>query len=81
MAARKIKSTKGITIELWQTSFRVPGMSKTLSIGNDFQDEQVIQFVDELCDILEERATRSARHKLVQKAGSTLNAYLKELEQ
>ena len=66
MAIRKIKSKKGIKIELWETSFRIEGMSKVLSVGRNFTDDQAVQFVDAVYEHCFDNAAKNAKNSIVE---------------
>lgn len=64
MAARKIKSKRGITIEVWESSFRIGGMAKTISLGRNFQDKALVEFVDAAYEHCFDKASAEAKRKL-----------------
>ena len=76
MAARKIKSKKGIVIEIWESSFRIDGMAKTISLGRPFQDKTLIEFVDAAYEHCFEGAAEDAKNKIVATVTNQVRKYL-----
>lgn len=60
MAARRVKTPRGLNVEVWETSFRVPGQATTLSIGRHFTDERLVDFIDGVYEIAYQDAKRQA---------------------
>ena len=56
MAATKFTTAKGLKVEMWETSFRVEGMAKTVYLGRPITQDMVELIVDQLYSTLYETA-------------------------
>lgn len=79
MAARKITSKRGLEIEIWDTGFRVEGMSKVVSVGRNFTDDQLVQLTDAIYDKCLCNATHKAKNIIKDVLGRKLDNILKEV--
>lgn len=72
-ALRKFKH-RGLTVEVWKTSFRITSpsgdtTSQVLWIGKDVpSDEAIRKMIDPIFEAVETEAKRQARQKVVQSA-------------
>ena len=78
MAGQKKTTRHGLAIELWETSFRVHGMSKVLSVGRDFDEEQLIQMVDAIYETAYDEAVKCSIDHLADSAASEVRNKLKK---
>lgn len=67
MAGKKWK-VHGIEVEMWETSFRVDGMSSVIHIGKHTTKEHVDQLVSCLFCAIREKAVTAGKIKLADKA-------------
>ena len=62
MAARK-KRIAGYRVEIWDTSFRVEGMARTMWVGHHLTDDMVEQLVTAIHDSIADKAEEAGRRR------------------
>lgn len=72
MAARKF-THRGLTVEVWEQSFRVDGMARTMHIGSGMTDEAICQMIDAIYAHVAEQAENEAKLKVSAKMKNWVN--------
>ncbi len=63
MASKKVK-VKGIEVELWKASFRLPGMHRVF-FPTYVSEETVTEFIEAVYSAVEKQAIESGKKKLI----------------
>lgn len=61
--AGRIKNIAGYEVEIWETSFRVEGMSRAVWVGHHITDEMVEQLVTSIHNAISDRAEEAGRRR------------------
>ena len=64
MAAKYEFSVRGIGVKVWETSFKVEGMSKTVFVGHHMTKDMVKQMVEAIYDNVFEVACEKAKDQV-----------------
>lgn len=65
MAALRHLNVRGMRVEIWETCFRIEGMSQPLSCGPHLNDQQVKQIIETIFDHVRSAAEQNAKQRVL----------------
>lgn len=74
MAARR-RFIAGHNVEIWETSFRLEGMSRTIRVGHHITEDAIEQMITAVHEAVAEKAEQDGR----QRAADAVNAQFNKL--
>lgn len=74
MASLRTLNVRGMRVEIWETSFRIEGMSQVIQVGPNLSDERVKQIIQAIYDHVRDAADRSGRERVRNSLVRTITA-------
>jgi hypothetical protein len=78
MAALRSINVRGMKVDVWDTCFRIVGMSQTFSCGPHVNDQQIKQIIETIYDHVRNEAEQKGRERVRNKINKFLDAALDE---